>query len=67
MTYHLNSARNTAVSSEAQFLPIETCPRAVKVILLGAGGVATIGQYSGPRDTFWVGWSPLPRKPKEMK
>lgn len=62
MNYHLNSAKNTAVSSEAEFLPMDTCPRAVKVILLGAGGVATIAQYDG-KDPFWKGWHPLPKKP----
>lgn len=66
MTYYLNNARNTAVSSNVEFLPMETCPRGVKVILLGAGGVATIGQYDG-KDPFWKGWHPMLRKPKEMK
>lgn len=66
MTYYLNNARNTAVSSEAEFLPMSSCPRGVKVILLGAGGVATIGQYDG-KDPFWKGWHPMLRKPKEKK
>lgn len=65
MSYTINTARTAAVSSEAVFMSMDTCPRAVKVILLGAGGVATIGQYNGPKDTFWVGWYPLPKKGKE--
>lgn len=65
MSYRINTAKTAAVSSEAVFMPMHTCPRAVKVILLGAGGVATIGQYNGPKDDFWIGWHPLPKKGKE--
>jgi len=66
MTYYLNNARNTAVSSETCFLPMDTCPRNAKVILLGAGGVATIGQYDG-KDPFWEGWYPLMKKREKQK
>lgn len=64
--YKVNSDKTAAVSTDAEFLPMSTCPRGVKVILLGAGGVATIGQYDG-KEPFWKGWHPMLRKPKDMK
>lgn len=60
--YKVNADRTAAVSTDVEFLPMSSCPRAVKVILLGAGGVATIGEYKGPTDTFWEGWFPLMKK-----
>lgn len=65
MNYHINTAKTAAVSADIEFLPMDTCPRSVKVILLGAGGVATIGEYKGPTDTFWEGWFPLMKKRKK--
>lgn len=35
-------------------------PRGVKLILLGQGGVAQLGEYNG--DPFWIGWAALPRR-----
>ena len=63
MTHNLNHDRSAAVAHSAQYLPMHTCPRAVKVLLPGAGGVATIGQYDG-KEQFWRGWHPLPSVPK---
>lgn len=60
MNHRINSDRTAAVAHDAQYLPMTTCPRAVKVLLLGAGGVATIGQYDG-KEPFWRGWHPLPK------
>lgn len=59
--YRISSDRVAAVSSESTFLPMDSCPISRNVILLGAGGVATVGQYDG-RETFWQGWHPLPRR-----
>lgn len=39
-----------------------TCPRGMKVQLLGEGGVAAYGTYHG--DRFWVGWAPVPKRRK---
>lgn len=36
-------------------------PRGVKLILLGASGVAVLTEYNG-KNTFWVGWAALPRR-----
>lgn len=61
--YRISSDGAAAVSTESTFLPMDSCPISRKVILLGAGGVATVGQYDG-RETFWQGWHPLPRRAK---
>lgn len=66
MNYRINHDRSAAVAPAMHYQPMSTCPIAVKVILLGAGGVATIGQYNG-RDTFWQGWHPLPSVAKQQK
>lgn len=55
----LDSTRTAAVDHRHPWRPMRTCPRGVKVLLLGAGGVATIGIYDG-RTTFWTGWAPMP-------
>jgi hypothetical protein len=59
----INADKKVAVSTDVYWQPIATCPRGVKVQLLGAGGVATYGTYYG--DKFWSHWCPLPKKPKE--
>lgn len=61
MTHTLDSTAMVAVA-DYYWRPMTDCPRGVKVQLLGAGGVAVYGQYSP--DPFWVGWAPLPRRPK---
>ena len=61
MTYKLNSNRDVAVANDYHWDEnMEACPRGVKVQLLGRGGVATHGQYTG--EPFWVGWTPLPKR-----
>lgn len=60
-TYKLNKDRTVAVSNfEFWQDDMNTCPRSVKVQLLGQGGVAHYGTYNG--DKFWVAWAPLPRR-----
>ena len=65
MTVEINSANTVAVDREYYWQPMDTCPRGVKVQLLGAGGVAVYGQYHG-KDPWWTHWAPLPVKPKEQ-
>lgn len=55
-----------AVDQDYFWLPIDTCPHGVKVQLLGKGGVAIYGQFTGKED-FFVGWAPVPNKPDWMK
>jgi hypothetical protein len=64
MAVQLNSERNVAVDKTYYWQPIATCPRGVKVQLLGLGGVAVYGQYSG-KDAFWTHWAPLPTRRKD--
>ena len=62
----LDSSAKVSVDKSYHWQPMETCPRGVKLQLLGAGGVAIYSSYDG-KDTFWQGWAPLPtRKPKEQ-
>lgn len=60
----LNSERTVAVDREYYWRGMDTCPRGVKVQLLGRGGVAVYGAYNG-KDTWWTHWAPLPVLRKE--
>lgn len=58
--YTINNANTAAVSTDTYYCEdMSKCPIAVKVILLGAGGVGVISEYYG--DPFWVGWHPMPK------
>ena len=59
--HRLNSTKTVAVSTTQFWEPMDTCPRGVKVQLLGAGGVAVYGLYDG-RTEFWEAWAPLPKR-----
>ena len=63
--FRLDSTRTTVVADDYYWIPIdEHTPTGVKVLLLGLGGVALLGQYvHQPHETqFWDFWDPLPRK-----
>lgn len=60
----LNSAGTVAVDRKYYWQPLETCPRGVKVQLLGRGGVAVYGQYDG-KEKWWSAWAPLPTQRKD--
>lgn len=61
---HISShATPVAVDHGNEWQPMDTCPRGVKVQLLGKGGVAIYGIFH--TDPFWEGWAPLPCRPKE--
>ena len=63
-THTLNAAKTVAVATDTFWIPIDAdTPRAVKLQLLGKGGVAHYGSYGG--DDFWTHWCPLPKKRKE--
>lgn len=66
MTHHINNTRDTVVADSFYYQPMATCPLGVKVILLGQGGVATIGNYNG-KEAFWQGWAPLPKRRRSHK
>lgn len=60
--HKLNTELTVAVATDYFWQPMESCPYGVKVQLLGAGGVAVYGT-ARPKDKFWQGWAPLPKKP----
>lgn len=62
MNVKLNSDRTVAVDQTYYWNEdMSTCPIAVKVQLLGAGGVASYATYNG-KDPFWIAWAPLPKR-----
>lgn len=62
-SFHLNNTGEAAVADDTYYFDMTTCPRNVKVLLLGPGNVATLGVYTG--DTQWKGWFPLPKARKK--
>lgn len=63
--YKLDSTETAAVAAEFYWIPIDhNTPRGVKVLLLGRGGVASLGHYHHKpgESEFWTHWAPLPRK-----
>jgi len=63
--FRLDSTKAAVVSNDYYWLPIDaSTPTGVKILLLGRGGVASLGQYlHRPGETqFWTHWAPLPRK-----
>lgn len=66
--YRLDSTKAAVVATEFYWLPIDdSTPRGVKVLLLGLGGVASLGHYHHrPGETqFWTHWAPLPKRRPE--
>ena len=63
--FRLDSTKAAVVSNDYYWIPIDaSTPTSVKILLLGRGGVASLGQYvHRPTETqFWTHWAPLPRK-----
>jgi hypothetical protein len=63
--FKLDSTRTAMVSHEYYWIPVDpSTPTGVKILMLGRGGVASLGQYRHrPNETqFWTHWAPLPRK-----
>lgn len=65
MTHKLNSEGTVAVSQDTFWLPIDTCPKHVKVLVYPKTGSARIDKYTGQTDI--LGWFPMPRKPYWLK
>lgn len=60
-TYKLTADGAAAVAPDVFWNEdMSACPRSTKVQLLGSGGVAVYGIYSG--EPFWTGWAPLPKR-----
>jgi len=63
--FRLDSTKAAVVSNDYYWIPIDAnTPTGVKILLLGRGGVASLGQYfHRPGETqFWTHWAALPRK-----
>jgi hypothetical protein len=60
----IDNSGQAAVDVTYFWQPIRTCPRGVKVQLLGMGGVAMYGVITGEPDMFYTHWAPLPKRPK---
>jgi hypothetical protein len=63
--FRLDSTKAAVVSDDYYWIPIDaSTPTSVKILLLGRGGVASLGQYiHRPGETqFWTHWAALPRK-----
>lgn len=63
MTHHISTDGAAAVDPDYYWRPIATCPRSVKVQLLGGGGVAIYSSYHG--GSFFTHWAPLPKMQKK--
>lgn len=63
--FRLDSTKAAVVADDYYWIPIdENTPTSVKILLLGRGGVASLGQYiHRPGETqFWTHFAPLPRR-----
>jgi hypothetical protein len=63
--HKLDSTKAAVVADDYYWIPIDaSTPTNVKILLLGRGGVASLGHYTHrPTETqFWTDWAPLPRK-----
>lgn len=65
MNHKLNTDKTVAVALDVEWQPMSSCPRGVKVLLLGIGDSATLGNFDG-KNRFWKGWFPMPKKPEWM-
>ena len=63
-TIRPSSCGTVAVDTAYHWIPISSCPRGVKVQLLGKGGMAQYSIYQG--DSFWTDWAPLPTNRKDQ-
>lgn len=65
--YHLSRNNSVAVADDITYLPMETCPIGVKVLLLNRGGVAVLGVVRKGELDEWRGWFPLPKERKNER
>ena len=57
------SSMGVAVDQTRFWLPMDDCPRGVKVQLLTASGIAVYGTVGEKNKEVFEGWHPLPKKP----
>jgi hypothetical protein len=61
-----DNTRTAVVDPTMTYRDMSHCPIQQRVILLSQGGIAQVGTWDG-RNTFFVGWHPLPVRKKESK
>lgn len=59
------SIDKVAVDQNYYWQPMDSCPRGIKIQLLGIGGLPAYGLWDG-KNRFWSAWAPLPKKPEWM-
>lgn len=59
-----DQSRNYVAGDCAWNYDMSSAPVGKRCLLLGAGGVATVGVTNG-RDHFFKAWAPLPKRDKE--
>lgn len=65
MNIKVNAKRNVAVNQDVFWLPMSSCPKGVKVHVLGPGDVSTQTVWDG-KDMQWKGWQGMFKKPDWM-
>ena len=51
--------------ARVEWSAMSSCPQGKSVLLLGDGGLPTVGRYMRGSQDFWQGWSELPVKAAE--
>ena len=67
MSVKPDSTRTAIIDPNYFYQPIETVPLGKKVLLLTKGRVAVLGHINRDDMKYYLGWSPLPKIPKEME
>ena len=51
--------------ARVEWQALSSCPQGKSVLLLGEGGLPTVGRYMRGSQDFWQGWAELPVKAAE--
>lgn len=65
----LDGSRQAMVDEDYYWRDISTAPLGAKLQILTCGGVAIHGKLNrrDKEEGYYLGWTPLPKIPKEMK
>ena len=58
-------AINLVAPACVEWSAMSSCPQGKSVLLLGEGGLPTVGRYMRGSQDFWQGWAELPVKAAE--
>jgi hypothetical protein len=62
----MTTNKDAITDPDLVFRPMTGCPTGPKVLLLNKAGIASTGWWDG-KDSWWVGWFPLPKIPPEIR